>query len=311
MLVEVVRSGLVESRHRGCVVGIGPTGAVLTSHGDVRTPVFPRSASKPLQAAAMVHAGLDLPSDLLAVAAASHSGADAHIDAVRRILAGAGLPESALRCPPDLPIGEPERRDWVRSGRERQPVAMNCSGKHAAMLATCVTAGWNVPSYLAPDHPLQVSIQRVTEEYAGEAITVVGVDGCGAPLLGLSLVGVANAFRTLTTSAPGTPARRVADAMRLHPVLAGGHGRDVTALMHAVPGLVAKDGAEGVYAAATADGRAVAVKIEDGAARARMPVLVAVLRELGVDTPGLDALAATPVYGGGAEVGAVRCVLGG
>jgi L-asparaginase II len=178
---------------------------------------------------------------------------------------------------------------------------MNCSGKHAAMLATCLLHGWETGGYLEQDHPLQKAVRSGVEELAGERVQHVAVDGCGAPQHALSLRGLARAFTALVRGH-----REVADAMRAHPWHVGGTDRDVTALMERVPGLVAKDGAEGVFAAALADGSAVVLKIEDGGGRARTPVLVAALRHLGVT--GLDDLATTPVLGGGRRVGEVRAV---
>ena len=183
---------------------------------------------------------------------------------------------------------------------------MNCSGKHAAMLATCVLNGWPTRGYLAPDHPLQQAIQRTVEELAGQQVPATGVDGCGAPLFALTLTGLARAFRALVLAAQGTPARRVADAMRAHPEWTSGTSRDERRLMDAVPGLLVKGGAEGVDAFALADGRAGVVKIEDGAQRARTPVTVAALRLLGAVVP--DELATVPVIGGEAAVGVIRAV---
>ena len=154
---------------------------------------------------------------------------------------------------------------------------MNCSGKHAAMLATCVANGWPTSTYRDPDHPLQVSLRGTVERLAGEPVAAVGVDGCGAPLFALTLTGLARAFAAIATAADGTPEHRVAAAIRRYPEWLGGTRRDVTRLVAGVPGLIAKDGAEGVYAAALPDGRAVALKIDDGGQRARPPVMVAAL----------------------------------
>lgn len=308
VLAEVVRSGFVEGHHRGSVVVLGPDGAVQAAYGEVSAPMLPRSANKPAQAAGMLGAGLDVDGPALAVAAASHSGEPYHLAAVRQLLAGAGLSTADLQTPPDWPLDEATARDWVRAGGSPERIAMNCSGKHAAMLATCVAAGWPTATYRDPGHPLQQHLRRVLGDLAGEPVAVTAVDGCGAPLFAISLTGLARAARALVLVEPGTPQRRVADAMRAHPEYVGGTARDVTALMRGVPGLLVKDGAEGVCVAATGDGGAVAVKVDDGSGRARMPVLVAGLRRLGVDGPALAGLAATPVLGGGAPVGAVRVV---
>jgi L-asparaginase II len=277
--------------------------------------MFPRSSNKPMQAAAMLRCGLDLDGKLLALAAASHSGEDFHVAGVREILAAAGLDPDALQCPPDLPLDVLAQRRLLRAGGEPDRLHMNCSGKHAAMLATCVAAGWPTASYLSPDHPLQQQIRTTVADLAGERVAAVGVDGCGAPLLAISVVGLACAFRAIVLAAPGSAERRVADAMRAHPDWTSGTTRQERQLMEAVPGLLLKAGAEGVDGFALADGRAGAVKIDDGAQRARAAITVALLRELGADQlPGadvavLDRLASPPVMGGGREVGEIRVSL--
>ena len=314
MLAEVVRSGFTESRHRGLAVALAADGSVLLAAGAVDEPVFPRSSNKPMQAAAMVRLGLGLEGKLLALAAASHSGEDYHVAGVREILAGAGLTEAALQTPPDLPLDEDAARAHILSGGTPDSVHMNCSGKHAAMLATCVVNGWPTETYTDPEHPLQVHIRNVVSELAAEPVAAVGVDGCGAPLMAISVHGLARAFRAIVTAADSTPERKVADAMRAYPEWTSGTTRSERLLMDAVPGLLLKGGAEGVDGFALADGRAGGVKIDDGAARGRVPVTVSLLRALGaerdpgVDTARLAELAETPVFGGGRVVGAILAV---
>ena len=271
--------------------------------GEVDRPVFPRSANKPMQATAMLGAGLDLTGELLAVVCASHSGEPYHLDLVRRILAAAELTPDDLQCPPDLPLDMSASRAHLVAGGAPTRLQMNCSGKHAGMLAACVASGWPIENYLDPEHPLQRRIRAGLEELVREPIASVAVDGCGAPQHAVSLSGVARAFGEL---ARGSAA---ADAMRAYPYAVGGADRDVTQLMRDVPGLLAKDGAEGVMAVALADGTAVALKIDDGAQRARTPVMVAALKAVGVEAAALAAVATTPVYGGGRVVGEVRAVL--
>src|SRR5690606_18106755 len=162
-------------------------------------------------------------------------------------------------------------------------LAQNCSGKHAAMLCTAALNGWSLDDYLDPAHPLQQAIAATVEDLTGQRVANVSVDGCGAPLFAVSLHGLARAAARSSTAAPGTPEARVADAMRAHAEMASGSGRDVAALMRAVPGLLAKDGYEGVQIAALPDGHAVAVKIADGASRARGPVTARALALAGVD----------------------------
>jgi L-asparaginase II len=306
VVAEVVRSGFAESRHRGAVAGLGADGAQVISVGRTDVPFLPRSANKPLQATAMLRCGLNLDGELLALAAASHSGEDFHIDGVRKILSGAGLSEDELRCPAAWPLHVPTAHRLIARGEPMSRIRMNCSGKHAAMLATCAHNGWPTASYTDPGHPLQQAIRRTVEELAGQRSTATGVDGCGAPLFALTLAGLARAFRALVLAGPGTPERRVADAMRAHPEWTSGTDRDERRLMSAVPGLLLKSGAEGVDAFALADGHAGAIKIDDGGQRARIPVTVAALRLLGAVVP--DDLVLVPVTGGDAVVGAVRAV---
>jgi L-asparaginase II len=271
-------------------VVLAPNGSVAFSVGDVTDPIFPRSSNKPMQAAGMLHAGLDIKDELLALAAASHSGEDFHVEGVRSILDWAGLTEEDLQCPPD-----PTR------------IRMNCSGKHAAMLATCVANGWPTQTYRDPDHPLQRRIKNTVEKLAGEQVTTTGVDGCGAPLFALSLIGLARAFHTLVLAEPVSPERRVVDAMRAHPEWTSGTQRDENRLMRAVPGLLDKGGAEGVDAFALANGYAGAVKFDDGSSRARTAVTVALLRKIGKTVP--DDLGHTPVLGAGLPVGEIRPII--
>jgi L-asparaginase II len=313
IVVEVERSGFVESRHRGAVAVLAADGEVAVRTGAVEEPIFPRSANKPIQAVAMLRSGLDLDGADLALAAASHSGEDFHVAGVQDLLARAGLGAQALRFPAQWPMEPGVAFAYARGGGEPARVRMNCSGKHAAMLLTCVVNGWPTGSYLSPDHPLQRAVARAVEDLTGEAPAAVGVDGCGAPLFAVSLLGVARAFRALVTAEPGTPERRVADAMRAHPEWTSGTRRDERRLMEAVPGLLLKCGAEGVDAFALADGRAAALKIEDGAMRARTPLSVAVLQYLDApveDPATLKELATTPLAGGDKTVGEIRVVPG-
>ena len=309
VVAEVERNGLVESVHHGIVVGLDAAGEIALQVGDPTGVMYPRSASKPLQAVAMLRSGVDLDGELLALAAASHSGEDFHVDGTRRILAAAGLDETALQCPPALPMEIDDVASYLRDGGEPDAVHMNCSGKHAAMLATCVVNGWPIKTYTDPEHPLQVVIRATLEEFSGDRITQVGVDGCGAPLFGCTLLGLARAFRAIGLAARDTAERRVADAFRHHPEWTSGTRRNETSLMRAVPGLVNKAGAEGVDAFSMPDGRTVVIKITDGNPRARLPVAVAALRQLGIDDAGLDALATVPVIGGTDQVGEIRAVI--
>jgi L-asparaginase II len=301
VLAEVVRSGFVESVHRGALVITGPEGSVRLALGDVVSPVYPRSSNKPLQAVGMLRAGLDFTGEALALACASHSGEPGHVKRVLELLEAAGLREEDLACPPDFPLHVPSMRDAAEPRR----VMMNCSGKHTAMLTTCVRAGWPTAGYAAPDRPLQQAIASCVAELTGEQIAHTGVDGCGAPLFAFSLTGLARAFGRIAGASEG-PSAAVASAMRANPWLVAGTGREDTALMSGVEGLVAKAGAEGVQAFALPDGFAVAMKLDDGAKRACAPLAVEALRYLGADVSGLEELARPIVSGGGRAVGEIR-----
>ncbi|MGI8888102.1 MAG: asparaginase [Nocardioidaceae bacterium] len=312
ILIDVVRCGFVEGHHRGSVVVMAADGAVKFALGDPKAPIFPRSCNKPLQAAAMVRCGLDLGGELLALAGASHSGEPFHLEGVRRILASAGLTESALQTPPDYPLDDEARIELIRSGAGKSSIAMNCSGKHAAMLATCVVNDWSIESYLSPEHPLQQQLSRTFEELTGEKVAAVAIDGCGAPLFATSLIGLARGFRALVLAEAGSAEREVADAFVGFPQFASGSRRDEAALLRAIPGAIGKAGAEACYALALPDGRAITLKVEDGGGRARPVVMAAILRRLGLDEePGVDtdavrATGAVPLLGGGIAVGELR-----
>ncbi|WP_439378011.1 asparaginase [Amycolatopsis lexingtonensis] len=300
-LVELVRDGLVEGVHHGSLVVLAPDGTTLSAAGDPDAAMYPRSTAKPLQATAMARLGLRLSPAGFAIAAASHSGEAMHLDAASDVLGGRS--PDALGNPADFPYDPVERDHWLATGRAPSRLAHNCSGKHAAMLATCELNGWRTEGYLDPGHPLQRAIAATVEDLTGRGIERVAVDGCGAPLFATTLRGLATAVSKIAAAAPGTPEHLVADGIRRHPELVGGSRRDVTAVMRAVPGLIAKDGFEAVQVAALPDGTALAVKIADGGDRARYPVLAAALKLCGIDVPpGPDNLRFT----GNLSVGSLR-----
>ncbi len=332
VLVEVTREGFVESRHRGHLVVVDAAGHVVVSAGEVAEQVYPRSSLKPLQAVAMISSGFTGRGAALALASASHAGEPMHLDGVAAILAAAGLDRSVLQCPPALPRDPAARIDWIRAGHTEDRMCHNCSGKHAAMLATCVAAGWSLDDYRSPAHPLQVTIREtIAALCGGEAVDRVTVDGCGAPAFSMSLLGLARAFSALgvagsTAGAGGSsadgsgaggsadpaadsaadPAALVAAAMRHYPELVSGTAEVTAALPADVPGLISKGGAEGVWAAALPDGRAFAAKIDDGGERAQPAVLAAVVRAWGFDGPAVRAWANVPTLGGGQPIGEIR-----
>jgi L-asparaginase II len=307
-VAHVIRSGFVEGVHYGSAVVTDVNGDVLWSVGNVASPMFPRSANKFMQALAMIEARLPLRDELLAIACASHSGEPFHIEAVRQILHLAQLGPDALRCPADYPLDQKSHDEFIRDDVAKQPIYMNCSGKHAAMLYTCVVNGWDLETYKSPSHPLQLACKKIIEEVAGESVTAIGIDGCGTPVMSLTLTGLARSFGKFTNPSATENQKLVATAVKNFPQYVGGTYRDVTKLMQGVPDLICKDGAEGVYAIALGDGRALALKIDDGADRARIAVAMSILRNvLGVVAQEIDRqLERRLVYGDGEPVGKIQ-----
>ena len=302
VLAEYVRDGVVESEHRGFLAMLNADGTIFKSLGDIETKIYPRSTVKCAQASAMVRHGLKLEPRLLALAQSSHSGAAMHLDGAREILTSVGLDESALQCALDRPLGDAERRSWGDAAPTR--IAMNCSGKHAAMIATCVINNWPVDSYLDAAHPLQVAIKAELETLAGEKISVTSTDGCGAPLFLISVIGLARAIRTITISTDPIH-KSVMDAARAFPEMVGGVGRHNTEMMQEVPGLFMKDGAEAVNVCSLSDGRALVFKVSDGSLRAFRTIVHACLKEFGIDT----SFTPEKVMGGPRVIGTIRATI--
>ena len=299
VLLEVIRNEMVESIHNGHLLILDSSGNDLLKLGDVDELIYPRSAVKSLQASAMLRAGLKVSGPQLALACASHAGSQAHLDVALSILRGAGVDESALRNTPDKPLDPKERAAW--GDKAPTSLAANCSGKHSAMVATCVANGWDLESYKKPDHPLQRAIAAEFEKLSGEKITKVGVDGCGAALFAISLRALANAVRNLTLS--NEPIHQeVVNACRNNPVMVSGIGRLPTLLMQKVPGLFVKDGAEGVMIMSTPRGEVIVWKMSDGSQRGNSPLSIATLSHLGISVD----LERENVMGDGQVVGEIR-----
>lgn len=307
----VVRSGLVEGTHFGSAVVVDAQGKVEWSIGDVSSAMFPRSANKLMQGLAMVRSGLPLKNELLALACASHSGEEFHLAGVQDILNAANLGTDSLKCPPDYPLDEVERDTFLAEGLGKASLYMNCSGKHSAMLFTCVLNGWDTESYLSATHPVHVACRETIESVTGEKVEHVGVDGCGAPLMSMSLTGLARSFSQFSGPVADADQKKIATAIKENPLYLGGTRRDVTQLMQGVPSLIAKEGAEGVYGIGLGDGRALALKIEDGADRARIVVAMKILQSvMGVVSQEVERqLDSQELFGGGVNVGKVIPVL--
>jgi len=295
LVVDVVRSGVRESSHLVDVAVVDDAGELVAWAGDPEQPAAFRSSSKPLQARASLEAGWE-PADAraVAIACASHNGEPDHIEAVRAVLASGGVDESALRCPPDVPMYLPA----VMGVRERARVYHNCSGKHAAMLAACTASGWPLETYREADHPLQLAVAALVREAVGE-VSATLVDGCGVPTFVAPLRALA---RGLLAIDGGTEAA----AMHAHPFLVAGTERLDTDLMTAMPQVLIKSGAEGL-ACVSVGGFGIALKSRDGAARARGPAVLFVLEQLDViDGTLLPQHREPPVMGAGDVVGTLR-----
>ncbi len=305
VLAHIIRGDLIESQHRGRIAVVDASGDVLLSAGDIEEPMYARSAVKPLQAVGMLRDGLDLDGELLALAAASHDGEGIHRRGVAEILRGAGSDVEALQNTPDLPLGERARAEWLAAGHRAQRITQNCSGKHAAMIRTCLCREWPVQNYLEPDHPLQRALRDTIQEFTGMAAHRT-IDGCGTPLFATSTRGLALAFGHLASQ--GGAAGKVADAIRAHPEQVSGTDHPERRLHQAVPGLVCKGGVEGCLAMGLKDGTGIVVKIDDGNPRALMPIAVHLLRWLGVpgDAAAFERLALVPVLGHGHPVGRIE-----
>ena len=299
VLAEVTRSGVVESVHAGHLVLLNADGSILFQKGDPTLNIYSRSSLKSIQASAMVRAGLDIEPRLLALVCASHAGTPMHQQGAQAILDKVGLDEHSLQCILDRPLDEELRRTASPTR-----LAMNCSGKHAGMLATCVINGWPTDTYLDPTHPLQLAIKAEVESMSGEAVALTSVDGCGAPLLLFSLLGLARGIRNLTISSDPVH-QSVAQACRDFPEMVSGPGRLATRLMQNIPGLFMKDGAEAVNVASLPDGRTLAIKISDGNQRAMPVITAAALAKFGIDAK------EEPVntLGAGLPVGTIRASL--
>lgn len=298
VLAQLVRSGLVESIHRGQLILLNADGSVLLSLGEVDAEMYPRSSIKSLQAAAMVRLGLNLNDEQLALVCASHGGTDRHQEVALEILNSVNLAEADLQNTPDRPTDRKARIAW--GTKPATSLAANCSGKHAGMLATCVVNGWDTKSYRSADHPLQIAIANEITELTGQAINRISVDGCGAPLFSMSVRAIAVAARKMRIDTDPVFAKVISACLK-HPEMILAEGALDTRFMRNVPGFLVKGGAESVMLASLADGRSIAWKISDGGNRASAPMLKAALAKFGLTVEGETV----DVLGGGTVVGSL------
>ena len=298
VLAKVTRGDLVESLHLGHLIVLSADGSIYLSKGSPELPIYPRSAIKSLQAAAMLKAGLKVEAIELAIICASHSGSQNHIDLVTKMLNSRDISISQLKNAVDKPLGEKEKILW--GDKVPNQLAQNCSGKHAGMLITCLQNGWDLNTYLDPKHPLQDSIKNQIEELSGEKVSAISIDGCGAPLFAISLIGLARAISNLVKSEDDLY-QQIVSACTKYPELVAGDGRLTTRMMQSVPGLFMKEGAEGVQVCALPNGRVIAIKIIDGSWRSVAPIIMEVFKRWEVEMPDESV----KIYGGSSVIGEV------
>lgn len=298
ILVEILRSGTAESRHRGAVAVVEPSGRVVASAGAIEQRIFIRSTGKPFQMIPAVESGLlerfGFTSEELAIMVASHSGEPYHIELVQAILDKAGLESSDLHCGAHLP--KALEAQWALGGRPPSVLHNNCSGQHAGIAAYTRLVGADLSSYEKRDHPSQQRMLEALAQFSGERPESIpsAIDGCSLPTFAVSLASLARAYAQLVNPVDQDPvnrcvSKRIVHAMTSHPRAVAGRGRLCTDLMSTFGSrLIAKAGAEGVYCVGVlpceraSRGLGIAIKIEDGAERALGPVVVETLAQLGV-----------------------------
>ncbi len=276
--VRLLREGIIESRHIVQAVVCDERGRVLSVSGNAETATFVRSALKPFQALAVTTTGTlesyDLSDRDLAIITSSHKGTIEQVRQVFNILWRSDVDPSALQCP--LPEGKHSRLEY------------NCSGKHAGMLAVCQQCHWPLNNYLQRKHPVQqLILNKVSELLRMPAEEFISAhDDCGAPTYLMQLGQMASLYAQLA-SRSNLDVERIVRAMTNHPVMVAGEGEFDTELMRLTPReLVSKAGAEGVLCIARlGEGMGLAIKVMDGAKRAKHAVAIHLLRQLGWISP--------------------------
>ena len=295
LTVSAGRGPLLESTHRVHAVVADAAGRIACSWGDAGRPTVLRSAAKPFQALPLVADGaadhFGFSGQEIALCCGSHNSEEAHLKVARSILAKAGVAESLLVCGPHPPLRRERERELAAAGTPLTPIMSNCSGKHAGMLALAAFHAWPLEGYEHPAHPVQLRARREVARWARCDPRAIpsAVDGCGVPTFAIPLRDLAGAMARLVAAAgEGGAPGRVVGAMVSHPFMVAGTDRLCTRLAEVEGGRVlAKTGAEGVYAAADRErGLGVALKVEDGAWRATPPALLAVLTRAGILSQG-------------------------
>ncbi|WP_319495765.1 asparaginase [uncultured Cohaesibacter sp.] len=294
VLVEVTRGVRVESWHMGAIAVVDATGDLVSSIGDIESPVFPRSAIKGLQALPLIESGAadhyHLPTEALSIACASHNGEEIHVDTVKAMLRACGLTEGALECGAHSPRYEKDQAILHLRGVDPTAANNNCSGKHAGFLCFSQQAGFDHHGYVKPEHPVQREVRAVLEQATGfslegeRGMDLCGIDGCSIPTYAIPLKSLAHAFARFGTGTDFAPerakaAQRLRQAVAKAPYMVAGHDRFCTSIMEIFgERAFVKTGAEGVFCASLPDqGLGIALKCWDGAARASEIMMAAVI----------------------------------
>jgi len=294
VVAELMRGNRIESAHRGAGAVMDADGRIVMSFGDIERPIYPRSAVKALQALPLLESGaadrLELSEEEIALACASHSGEANHVATARSMLAKSGRDEDALECGAHWPISEEASRALARSGRTPGALHNNCSGKHAGFICVASAIGVDPRGYVGPEHSVQREVTAALAHVTGARLSEEerAVDGCSIPAYAISLQALARGFARFVTGQGLSPLRsraaaRIRAAIAVHPMTIGGTGRFDTQIMTVLgPRALTKAGAEGAYCAALPKrGLGLAVKVDDGAARAAQIMIAALLARFG------------------------------
>lgn len=296
MQIDVTRGGALESRHEVIALAVDCAGSRTIAYGDVTTPVFPRSALKPLQALTVVASGAadNLSAEQIALMCASHHGERQHLERVEKWLGNMGLSETDLACGPDWPRNHRDRDSYIGDGGQQTSALYNCSGKHCGQLCYCQHMDWPIEGYHLPDHPAQTSFRTMLADLSGGPETALGIDGCHLPAPQLPLDSFALALARMADASAldethGAASQRIVESFMTHPELTGGRMAVNSRLTKAGHGhFAAKNGAEGVYGVIVPEMKmGIAVKCMDGAMRAADLAVADILRQLGLIEPGV------------------------
>ncbi len=276
ILVEVIRGEVVESFHRGVICVVDKDGKVIYSVGDINQMAFPRSAMKYFQHLPLLVSGafekLNLTLEDLAIMCGSHNGEKIHEDLVTKILGNLNLGEVDLQCGAQAPTLKKDLYALIKADKNPTQLHNNCSGKHSGFLAWCKSHNEDTKTYLSASHPLQQEIKKYIAQFyeVAEDELLMAIDGCSAPIYGMSMYKQAIAYKNLISNQQSeeinAACKKIVDAVTTYPELVAGSQRYCTDLMKVTNGrIVGKTGADGVYCLSIPEKNwGIAIKIDDG-----------------------------------------------